>query len=89
MANVRDLKKEINYVLGDIIDAVYEWELENANKGTTKSEAIIDESIKTYDDLIAKVNSRDVENKKAHFNSIRQELETKGRALVDKVNNLD
>jgi len=89
MANVRDLKKEINYVLGDIIDAVYEWELEHANKGTTKSEAIIDESIKTYDDLIAKVNSRDVENKKAHFNSIRQELETKGRALVDKVNNLD
>ena len=26
MANVRDLKKDINYVLGDIIEAVYVWE---------------------------------------------------------------
>ncbi|MEM6517266.1 MAG: hypothetical protein AAF688_13865 [Bacteroidota bacterium] len=89
MANVRDLKKDINFVLGDIIEAVYAWELENANKGTKNSEAIIDESIATFDDLIAKVNARDVENKKAHFKSIRQELETKGRELVDKINNLD
>jgi hypothetical protein len=26
MANKRDLKKDINYVLGDIIEAVYVWE---------------------------------------------------------------
>ena len=29
MANIRDLKKDINYVLGDIIEAVYLWELTN------------------------------------------------------------
>ena len=81
MANKRDLKKDINYVLGDIIEAVYVWE-------TKKSEAIIDEAIVVFDELIEKVNDRKAENKKAHFKAINQELETKGRALIDKINKL-
>lgn len=88
MGNVRDLKKDINYVLGDIIEAVYVWEYTNTSKDTKKSEAIIDEAIETFDELIAKVNNKKVENKKAHFKSINEELETKGRALIDKINNL-
>ena len=88
MANVRDLKKDINYVLGDIIEAVYNWELSNTDKDTKKSEAIIDEAIDTFDELIAKVNAKDVENKKAHFKAINQELEKKGRVLIEKINKL-
>ena len=88
MANVRDLKKDINYVLGDIIEAVYVWEYSNTDKDTKKSEAIIDEAIDTFDDLIAKVNNRSVENKKTHFKAINTELETKGRALIEKINKL-
>jgi hypothetical protein len=88
MANVRNLKKDINYVLGDIIEAVYIWELSNPNKDTKKSEAIIDEAIDTFDELIAKVNDRKVVNKKSHFKSISTELETKGRALIEKINTL-
>jgi len=88
MSNVRNLKKDINYVLGDIIEAVYVWEYSNTDKDTKKSEAIIDEAIATFDDLIAKVNDRGVENKKAHFKTINQELEDKGRALIEKINKL-
>lgn len=88
MANVRDLKKDINYVLGDIIEAVYIWEYNNTDKDTKKSEAIIDEAITTFDELIGKVNDKTVDNKKAHFNSIKNELETRGRALIDKINKL-
>ena len=88
MANVRNLKKYIKYVLGDIIEAVYVWEYTNTDKDTKKSEAIIDEAIDTFDELIAKVNDKSVENKKAHFKSINQELETKGRALIEKINKL-
>lgn len=88
MGNVRDLKKDINYVLGDIIEAVYVWEYTNTSKDTKKSEAIIDEAIETFDELIAKVNNKKVENKKAHFKAINEELETKGRALIEKINNL-
>jgi len=88
MAKVRDLKKDINYVLGDIIEAVYIWEYTNSDKDTKKSEAIIDEAIEVFDDLIAKVNDKSVENKKAHFNAIKNELETKGLALIEKINKL-
>lgn len=88
MANKRDLKKDINYVLGDIIEAVYIWELSNPEKDTKKSEKIIDEAIATFDDLITKVNDRSVENKKAHFKSINQELEDRGRKLIDQINAL-
>jgi hypothetical protein len=88
MANVRNLKKDINYVLGDIIEAVYVWEYTNTDKDPKKSEAIIDEAIDTFDELIAKVNDKSVENKKAHFKGINQELETKGRALIEKINKL-
>jgi hypothetical protein len=88
MANVRDLKKDINYVLGDIIEAVYVWEYSNTDKDTKKSEAIIDEAIETFDELIAKVNAKNVENPKSHFKAINQELEDKGRALIDKINKL-
>ncbi|MGB5419091.1 hypothetical protein [Algibacter sp.] len=88
MANVRDLKKDINYVLGDIIEAVYIWEYSNTDKDTKKSEAIIDEAISTFDALIVKVNAKKVESPKAHFKAINNELETKGRALIEKINKL-
>ena len=88
MANKKDLKKDINYVLGDIIEAVYVWEYSNTDKDTKKSEAIIDEAIATFDELIAKVNDRKVEDKKAHFKAINKELEDKGRALIEKINKL-
>ena len=89
MANVRDLKKDINYVLGDIIEAAYVWNYANSGKDAKKVEAIVDEAITTFDDLIEKVNVRGVENKKAHFKAINTELETKGHALIEKINALD
>ena len=53
MANKRDLKKDINYVLGDIIELVY-------NVNTAKSEAIIDEAIEPFDEWRAKVTNKNV-----------------------------
>ncbi|WP_055437432.1 hypothetical protein [Lacinutrix algicola] len=88
MANKRDLKKDLNYVLGDIIEAVYVWEYSNSSKDTKQSEAVIDDAIKVFDDLIARVNAKDVENKKAHFKAISSELETKGLELIERINKL-
>lgn len=88
MANVRNLKKDINFVLGDIIEAVYIWEMSTAGKPTTESQAIIDEAIEKFDNLIARVNDKKVENKKAHFKSVYSDLEETANQLVDKINNL-
>ena len=73
MANIRDLKKDINYVLGDIIEAVYIWELTHPSKDDKKAESIIDEAISTFDELILKVNDKKVGNKKQHFKPTRHQ----------------
>lgn len=84
MANKRDLKRNINNVLGEIIDIVVEHEKEP----TADGDAIIEDAIATFDNLIARVNDRTVEDKKTHFKSINDDLESKGRALINRINKL-
>lgn len=88
MASVRDLKKDINNVLGDIIEAVYIVDAANNTADSKEGAKVIDEAIETFDDLIKKVNERGVENRKKHLKSVRQELEKKAEALAEKVNKL-
>ena len=88
MANIRELKKDINYVLGDIIEAVYIVEASNDKPGSKEGSEIIDGAIATFDDLISKVNIKGLDNKKEHLKNVRKELEEKARALVDKLNKL-
>lgn len=88
MANVRNLKKDINYVLGDIIEAVYLYELATSGKPSDASNAVIEEAVGAFDTLIAKVNAVKGENKKAQFKAINAELEQKANELVAKINAL-
>ncbi|MEC4050846.1 hypothetical protein OX284_015520 [Flavobacterium sp. SUN046] len=88
MSSVKNLKKDINYVLGDIIEAVYICEMTSAGKPTDATNALIDEAITSFDALIAKVNAKNVENKKAHFKQINTELEQTASQLVAKINAL-
>ena len=88
MANIRDLKKDINYVLGDIIEAVYLVENSQEMEGSKEGNAIIDQAIETFDTLIAQVNQKDVEDRKAHLKSVRASLEKEAKALVERLNKL-
>lgn len=88
MANIKNLKKNINYVLGDIIQVVYLHEMSTAGKPTPETTSIIDEAIVAFDNLMSKVNQKGIENKKAHFKSINSELENIANELVAKLNNL-
>ncbi|QMU64869.1 MAG: hypothetical protein GKR88_11590 [Flavobacteriaceae bacterium] len=88
MASVKHLKKNINHVLGDIIEECYMWELMNPKESTKKSEAIIDEAIAVFDELIAELHIKNIENKKAHYKSVSLTLEKKAKDLVAKVNAL-
>lgn len=69
-------------------DLVYIWELTNPDKEDKKSEGIIEEAILTFDELIAKVNQKNVEDKKKHFKAVNAELEERGKKLIDKINAL-
>ena len=88
MASKRLLKRDVNYVMGDIIDAAYLHQMANPKEDPKKSEAIVDEAIADFDELISKINQKDVEDKKKHFRAIENDLETKAKDLVEKINKL-
>jgi len=88
MASVKNLKRDLNFLFGDIIEAVYVWQLTNPAADATKSEEIIDEAITSFDEAIDAVNAKGVENKRVHFTTLKNNVETKAKALVEKLNNL-
>lgn len=88
MASIKNLKKDINFVMGDIIEAVYIHEMTTTGKPTEQSNALIDEAIATFDTLISKVNDKKVENRQGHLKQVQKELETAAIQLVEKVNTL-
>jgi len=88
MASVKNLKRDLNFLFGDIIEAVYVWQLTNPAADVAKSEEIIDEAITSFDEAIDAVNAKGVENKRVHFTTLKNNVETKAKALVEKLNNL-
>lgn len=88
MASIKNLKKDINYVLGDIIEECYSWEVLNPKADTKATEAIIDEAIEAFDTLIENVNSKNIENKKSHYKAVKLELEKTTIKLIEKINKL-
>lgn len=88
MATIRDLKKDINHVLGEIIEMTLDWEKANPKADRKDSAAIVDEAISAYESFSTKIYQKEVENKKAHFRAIQDELTEKGNALIEKLNAL-
>jgi len=77
MASVRNLKKDLNNVIGEIIQNINSWELENPEKDQKKSEKLVDKCFSVFDSLIEKINQKDISNKKTHFKKISLELTKK------------
>ncbi len=88
MASIRDLKKDINNVLGDIIEAVFLLEDTKDQPESKEGTAIVESAIATFDKLIVKVNDRNVEDRSAHLKKVRAELEKEAKSLIAKVNKL-
>jgi hypothetical protein len=88
MASIRDLKQDINYVLGDIIEATMIHQAANPEESNEKSEAIIDDAISTFDGLISRVNDKKADNRRAQLKQVRTDLEKEGDALINRLNSL-
>lgn len=89
MSSVKNLKKDINYVLGDVIEMCYVWEFSHPKEDSQKTKKIIDEAISVFDNLLEKVNQgQKAENKKAHYKSIQKELEETASKLIKDINSL-
>ena len=88
MASIKNLKKDLNNVIGEIIQNINLWELENSDKDLKKSEKLIDNCFKVFDELIKKIHQKDVKNKKDHYKKISLELTKKANILVESFNKL-
>jgi hypothetical protein len=88
MASIRKFKKEINDVLSGIIEECYVCQLEGDDKTSAKAEKIIDEAITTFDELIAKLHQKDVEDQKTHLRELKASLNKKSVLLSGKISKL-
>ena len=86
--NLRDIKKDIEYVLSAFVDDCYFFATYNPSSSDEELSGLLDEAIDLYNDLKDKVNA-DVEgSKKAYFNALRKELLEKTDDLYTKLSDV-
>ncbi|MCW3070703.1 MAG: hypothetical protein JWO44_593 [Bacteroidetes bacterium] len=92
MANRRELKRNINGLLGDVIEECYESLLNNEGKNEKEVEAIVDEAVDLADDLITRANAakklKSGKEMQKHFSDIKEELGDKVISFIEKLNAL-
>ena len=88
MASVKNLKKDLNNIIGEIIQNVNLWQLENPDVDLKKSEKLIDECFDAFDASIKKIHNKDVKDKKRYFKALSLELTNVASDLVKKFNSL-
>ena len=74
MSSIKSLKKENNNSIGGFIEEVYAWELSNPDADLKKSEALVDNAISLFDDLIEKIHKAKIAGKKEGFKPIKTDL---------------
>ena len=85
MPSIKQLKKDINNDIGAIIEDIYLWELSNPDADLSKSEKLIEEAIKVFDELVKRINSvATKENLKKQFKVIQEERNKMIKALLKK-----
>ncbi len=86
MASIKDFKKEINYIFGEVIDEVLFKKTLKPEIADAKVEEIIDEAVAAYEDLKEKINQgKKAEDKKAFYKELNKEYEETVNALLDKI----
>ena len=86
--NLRDVKKDIEYVLSAFVDDCYFLASCNPDISDDGLSDLLDEAIDLFNDLKDKVNAPAEGGKKAYYNGLRKELLEKTDGLYDKLSNL-
>ncbi|SFT50700.1 hypothetical protein SAMN05216474_0953 [Lishizhenia tianjinensis] len=81
MASVKNLKRDFNYAIFDIVEEGFSQQLWDESK-TEKTNEIIDEAVDFRNEMIAKINASST---KAEFKQIRAEISDKVEALATKL----
>ena len=88
MASRRQFKKELNQTLSEVIEECYEIQRSGDDATSKKAEKMIDKAIETFDRIIAKLHQDSDTNPKAHFRSLREELEKSTSSFYKEIGKL-
>ena len=83
--NLRDIKKDIEYFIGEFIDDCSLFLNLNPGKSQDEVSKIIDEAVDLYNNLKDKVNNPAEGAKRSYYNDIRKEMLEKLDALSEKL----
>ena len=86
--NLRDVKKDIEYVIGAFIDDCSLFSSVNEKADDEALGALLDEAVELYNDLKDKVNVKGEGRKAAYYASIRKELLEKTDGLYAKLSEI-
>lgn len=83
--NLREIKKDIEYVLGAFIEDCSVVAAVNPKASEEKIAELMEEGIALYNELKDKVNAKTEGSKKAYFTALRKEVLEKTDALYEKL----
>ena len=83
--NLRDIKKDIEYVLSAFVEDCSVVACVNPKITDANVSELMEEAIDLYNELRDKVNAKVEGSKKAYFNDLRKEVLTKTDALYSKL----
>ena len=86
--NLRDIKKDIEYVIGAFIDDCSLFSAVNKNADDAALGVLFDEAVNLYNDLKDKVNEKVEGKKSAYYTAIRKELLDKTDELYNRLSDM-
>ena len=86
--NLRDIKKDIEYVLSAFVDDCYFLAACNPSISDEGLSNLLDEAVELFNDLKDKVNDSFEGSKKAYYNGLRKELLEKTDNLYTKLSDI-
>lgn len=86
--NLRDIKKDIEYFIGEFIDDCSLFIALNPKKANSEVSGIIDEAVDLYNDLKDKINHPAEGAKRSYYDNIRKEMLEKLDELSEKLSSV-
>lgn len=92
MASVRNLKKDVNYLIGEVIEDIQAYLYLNSSKNEEKATALIEEAVELWNNLYERINhpngKDDKKLVKKHYKAIRKDLMESCDKLFEKLSNV-
>ena len=85
--NLRDIKKDIEYVIGAFVDDCTAFLTLNPGKDAEQISALIDEAVDLFNGLRDRINAPEG-GKKAYFTALRKELLEKTDGMYDRLSEI-